>query len=81
MWGVHLLFFPAHAGHLSEFWPAGLRLRAFISSFLLLMPLGISSLIVGIVTSFSPLVGQRRVWRDFLAKNVAYSALLTPNKA
>jgi hypothetical protein len=80
MWGVHVLFFPAHAGHLSEFWPAGLRLRAFISSFLLLMPLGISSLIVGILTSFSPLVGQRRIWARLFGKERRLLGAFNPLK-
>jgi hypothetical protein len=36
---VHVLFYPAHATHLKQFWASGLSGGAFISSFLLVMPL------------------------------------------
>jgi hypothetical protein len=49
MWQVHVLLFPSHAGQLSQFWPGGLRLGPFVSSFLLAMPLGISSLMLGAI--------------------------------
>jgi hypothetical protein len=39
VWHLHLQFYPAHAGHLNEFWGAGISTRAFVSSFLMVMPL------------------------------------------
>jgi hypothetical protein len=49
MWQVHVRLYPSHAGHLSEFWPDGLRFRLFVSSFLLAMPLGVSSIVLGAI--------------------------------
>jgi hypothetical protein len=56
MWSVHVRLFPAHAGHLSDFWAAGVALKAFVSSFLLLIPLGGSSLVIGMI------LGNLLVW-------------------
>ena len=56
MWRVHIAFFPSHAGHLAQFWPAGVPLRSFVSSFLLLMPLAISSLLLAMI------LGNALVW-------------------
>jgi hypothetical protein len=39
MWKVHTILYPAHVGHLGEFWGNGLSTGAFISSFLLVIPL------------------------------------------
>jgi hypothetical protein len=39
MWSVHTAFYPQHAGHLGEFWGRRLGFSAFLSSFLLLVPL------------------------------------------
>ena len=38
-WQLHLYFYPAHTGHLSEFWGDGISTRVFVSSFLMAMPL------------------------------------------
>jgi len=50
-WQVHLLFYPEHAAHAKEFWPAGLSLRPFISSFLLAMPLFVPTILIGLLVS------------------------------
>ena len=44
MWHVHVFFYPAHRGALSEFWNEGLSLKAFASSFLLAVPLFFAAL-------------------------------------
>ena len=59
MWRVHLIVYPEHAGHISEFWNKGASLKAFLSSFLLAIPLllpaiGLSFIIVNIVFWFIP---------------------------
>lgn len=38
MWWIHILVYPEHKGHFSEFWQSGISLPSFISSFLLMMP-------------------------------------------
>src|SRR4029077_742715 len=43
---VHVHFYPMHAGRLSEFWPGGLSTRAFISSFLMAMPLFFPAVVI-----------------------------------
>src|ERR1700690_1943995 len=50
-WQLHLLFYPAHAAHVREFWQAGISGRAFISSFLMLMPLFVPAITVGLLLS------------------------------
>src|SRR5207247_8013714 len=35
VWAYHLQLYPAHAGALSQFWPAGISPRAFVPSFLM----------------------------------------------
>lgn len=50
-WQLHLLFYPAHAAHVREFWRAGISGKAFVSSFLLAMPLFIPSILIGLVLS------------------------------
>ncbi len=59
MWHVHLIVHPEHIGHISEFWSQGITLKAFISSFLLVIPLflpamGLSFIIVNILFWFIP---------------------------
>jgi hypothetical protein len=49
MWRIHTLFFPAHAGRLSEFWQKGISCSAFVSSFILLMPLLVASVPLGMI--------------------------------
>jgi hypothetical protein len=50
-WRVHVLFYPAHANHIREFWGAGLSMKAFISSFLLSMPLIVPAILIGLLVS------------------------------
>jgi hypothetical protein len=50
-WRLHLIFYPAHAAHLRDFWQAGISGRAFISSFLLAMPLFIPAVLIGLLIS------------------------------
>jgi hypothetical protein len=38
-WLLHVHFYPVHVGHLGEFWGGGISTRAFVSSFLMAMPL------------------------------------------
>jgi hypothetical protein len=49
MWRIHTLFFPAHAGRLSEFWQKGISFSSFVSSFILLMPLLVASVPLGMI--------------------------------
>lgn len=49
MWRIHLLFYPEHAGRVTEFWRSGLSFRSFVSSFLLLMPLLFASVPIGLI--------------------------------
>lgn len=49
MWRVHVLFHPDHAGRLKEFWAAGISLNAFVSSFLLLIPLLLAAIPLGMI--------------------------------
>jgi hypothetical protein len=50
-WKVHLLFYPAHAAHLREFWQSGLSAGAFVSSFLLTLPLFVPAIVIACLTS------------------------------
>lgn len=43
-WYIHILIHPGHAGRWAEFWIEGIALLPFISSFLLIMPLGFPAL-------------------------------------
>ena len=59
MWEIHLIVFPEHEGHLREFWQEGISFKAFISSFLLVMPLffpsmGASYILVNLIFWFIP---------------------------
>jgi hypothetical protein len=38
-WMLHVHFYPEHAGHLQDFWREGISTRAFVSSFLMSIPL------------------------------------------
>jgi len=49
LWSIHVMIYPNHAGHLSEFWGGGLLFSVFISSFLLAMPIMISSIVLGMI--------------------------------
>ena len=49
MWHVHTLFYPEHSGRLREFWVRGISGRAFVSSFMLLMPLLIAAIPLGMI--------------------------------
>jgi len=46
-WALHVELYPAHAGLLREFWGEGISGAAFVSSFLMLMPLGVPALVLG----------------------------------
>src|SRR5690349_23870524 len=50
-WLVHLHFYPEHAGQLRDFWGAGISRRAFISSFLMAVPLFWPALIAAFLLS------------------------------
>ena len=50
-WRLHLIFYPAHETHLRDFWQAGISARAFVSSFLLAIPLFMPAILVGMLTS------------------------------
>jgi hypothetical protein len=50
-WLLHVHFYPAHTGHLREFWGDGISARAFVSSFLMAMPLFWPSLIAAFLLS------------------------------
>jgi len=49
LWFIHIIIYPNHSGRLSEFWREGLSFSAFISSFLLAMPIFFSSLVLGMI--------------------------------
>jgi len=46
-WRLHVEFYPMHAGLEKGFWNAGISFRAFVSSFLMLMPLGVPAMVAG----------------------------------
>ena len=50
-WQLHLLFYPEHGAHVGEFWRAGISGRAFVSSFLMSMPLFIPAIFIGLLLS------------------------------
>jgi len=50
-WQLHLHFYPTHSGHLGEFWGEGISTAAFVSSFLMLMPLFLPALTAGFLFS------------------------------
>ena len=50
-WALHVYFYPAHAGHLREFWGDGISFPAFASSFLMAVPLFVPALFAGLLAS------------------------------
>jgi len=50
-WQLHTLFYPEHIGHFKEFWGRGVSGHAFISSFLLVMPLFIPAITFSLIFS------------------------------
>ena len=50
-WQFHVLLYPAHAAHIRQFWRAGISGGAFVSSFLMLMPLCIPAIAIGLLLS------------------------------
>jgi hypothetical protein len=50
-WQLHVAFYPAHAGLRSEFWGEGSSGRAFASSFMMLMPLGVPAMTLGFLSA------------------------------
>jgi len=51
MWEMHVYAYPEHQGHLDMFWKEGLSLEAFVSSFLLLIPLFLPAMGVAFVVT------------------------------
>lgn len=49
MWWLHTVIYPAHAGKLGEFWGRGIGFGAFVSSFLLVIPLFIAAIPIGMM--------------------------------
>ena len=49
LWFIRAIIYPNHSGQLCEFWREGLSLAAFISSFLLAIPILFSSLAIGMI--------------------------------
>ncbi len=49
MWRIHTLLYPGHAGHVREFWGAGIGTGAFVSSFLLAVPLFFAAIPIGML--------------------------------
>ena len=49
MWRVNTAIYPDHAGRLGEFWGKGIGFNAFVSSFLLLMPLFFAAIPLGLL--------------------------------
>lgn len=50
-WKVHVFFYPAHEGHMREFWRAGLSAKSLVSSFLMSMPLFLPTIVIGLLVS------------------------------
>jgi len=49
MWRIHLIFYPEHTNSLIKFWSSGISFKAFISSFLLVIPLFLPSIGLGFI--------------------------------
>lgn len=49
MWGVHAWLYPDHVGRFREFWAGRIGLPAFVSSFLLLIPLLFAAIPLGMI--------------------------------
>ena len=50
-WGLHVQLYPEHSVLKKEFWGRGISFRAFIPSFLMLMPLGIIAIVAGMISA------------------------------
>ena len=50
-WFFHTIIYPEHISIKKDFWAAGISPKAFISSFLILMPLGIVALFPGFLSA------------------------------
>lgn len=50
-WWVHVKCYPSHATLQKQFWRGGISARAFVSSFLLLMPLAVPAFVGGFVSA------------------------------
>jgi len=50
-WRLHIGFYPSHDGMINEFWGNGISVRAFISSFFMVMPLFIPAMTLGFLIS------------------------------
>jgi len=48
-WRVHTFIYPEHMGRFNEFWQEGISGRAFISSFLLIIPLFFAAIPLGLM--------------------------------
>jgi hypothetical protein len=48
---LHTLVYPEHIGHFKEFWGSGVSGRAFISTFLLVMPLFVPAITLSLLIS------------------------------
>ena len=51
VWWLHVKSYPAHAALQKEFWSHGISARAFVSSFLLLMPLAVPAFVGGFISA------------------------------
>lgn len=50
-WGLHVQLYPEHGALKKEFWSAGISLRAFIPSFLMLMPLSVPATMAALLSA------------------------------
>lgn len=53
MWAVHIWLYPAHDGHLGEFWGKGIGFLSFVSSLLLLLPLVLAGIPISMLMANS----------------------------
>ena len=50
-WQMHVIFYPEHITQRGQFWSQGISFKALLSSFLLLLPLGIPALVFGMLAA------------------------------
>jgi hypothetical protein len=50
-WGLHVQLYPEHGALKKAFWGRGISLRAFIPSFLMLMPLAVPAMTAGFLSA------------------------------
>lgn len=50
-WGLHVHLYPEHSALKGQFWREGISFKAFASSFLMLMPLGIPAVVFGFLSA------------------------------